>query len=105
MKSFPLCTLFILGLSLSLSAQRSERDTIITDVVERVESITQMLNKVNNTLRRGFDTTEIAEELPASENLIKTLNSNSLNDHRLMNIRSLYALHVILQEMEQVHEK
>lgn len=105
MKFLPLCILFTLGLSLSLSAQRSERDTIITDVVERVENITQMLNKVNNTLRKGFDTTEIAEELPASESLIRTLNSSNLDDHRIMNIRSLYALQVILQEMEEVHEK
>jgi len=103
---FPLlCILFTIGLSLSLFAQRNERDTIITDVVERVENITQLLNKVNNTLRRGFDTTEIAEELPASENLVRTLNSSNLNNHRLVNIRSLYALQVILQEMEEVHGK
>ena len=105
MKFLPLCILFTLGLSLSLSAQRNERDTIIPDVVERVENITQMLNKVNNTLRRGFDTTVIAEELPASENLVRTLNSSNLDNHRLMNIRSLYALQVILQEMEEVHKK
>lgn len=102
------CWLICLLFSTSLFAQRRvnhDEDTIVTDVVERVENITKMLNHVNNTLRRGFDTTEIAAELPASEKLVKELRNDILSDRRLMNIRSLYALQVILLEMEQVHEK
>lgn len=83
----------------------TESDTIVTDVVERVENITKMLNRVNNTLRRGFDTTEIAAELPNSERLVKILHSNVLQDNRTMNIRSLNALQVILIEMEQLHSR
>ncbi|MRG46330.1 mechanosensitive ion channel [Chitinophaga sp. SYP-B3965] len=97
--SWLICLLF----SLSLSAQQVKEDTAITDVVERVEHITKMLNRVNNTLRRGFDTTEIAEKLPGSEKLVNDLRNSVLNDRRLMNIRSLYALQVILREMEEQH--
>lgn len=88
-----------------VQSPRTDSDTVVTDVVERVEDMTKMLNQVNNTLRRGFDTTEIAAELPASERIVKALHNNILENHRVMNIRSLSALQVILLEMEQLHSR
>lgn len=80
-------------------------DTVVTDAVERVENITRMLNRVNNTLRRGFDTTEISADLPESERLVKILQTSILTNPRFLNIRSLNALQVILLEMEQTHNR
>ncbi|MGX5818322.1 mechanosensitive ion channel family protein [Chitinophaga lutea] len=84
---------------------RTASDTIVTDAVQRVEEITKMLNQVNNTLRRGFDTSEISSELPESERLVKVLRGGILSNRQVINIRSLNALHVILLEMEQVHDR
>ncbi len=78
---------------------------MVTDGVERVENITKMLNRVNYTLRRGFDTTEISAQLPESERLVKNLHNNVLTNPRFLNIRSLNALQVILLEMEQTHHR
>ncbi|WP_109696201.1 mechanosensitive ion channel family protein [Chitinophaga deserti] len=86
-------------------AQQKPSDTVVTDAVQRVENITKMLNRVNNTLRRGFDTLEISSELPESERLVKILHNSILTNPRLLNIRSLYALQVILLEMEQEHNR
>lgn len=86
-------------------AQQKASDTVVTDAVERVENITRMLNRVNNTLRRGFDTTEMSAELPGSERLVKALHAGILANPRQLNIRSLYALQVILLEMEQTHNR
>ncbi|WP_298711554.1 mechanosensitive ion channel domain-containing protein [Chitinophaga sp.] len=90
---------------ISPDARQKTSDTVVTDAVERVENITKMLNRVNNTLRRGFDTTEISAELPESERLVKNLHAGILANPRLLNIRSLYALQVILLEMEQTHNR
>ncbi len=79
-------------------------DTLATNVVERVENITKMLNQVNNTLRRGFDTTELSEELPGTEKLVKILRNSIMGGSRMLNIRSLYSAQVILLETREVHE-
>lgn len=86
-------------------AKQKTSDTVVTDAVQRVENITKMLNRVNNTLRRGFDTTEISAQLPESERLVKILHTGILTNPRALNIRSLNALQVILLEMEQTHNR
>ncbi|RAJ03847.1 mechanosensitive ion channel-like protein [Chitinophaga skermanii] len=79
-------------------------DTSLSTLLSNIENITHMLNRVNNIMRRGFDTTAIAEDLPQAEHLVSVI-SKSMNSRQALNMRSMHSLQVILLEMKEVHEK
>lgn len=76
-------------------------DTSVTSLVVKLEELTATLNKVNSTLRRGFDTTALAEELPYYENLVALVDDNLDNDYNQYNLRSLYVTKSLLIQIEK----
>ncbi len=80
-------------------------DTTVTPLLHRLEDISRDLNHYNSILRRGFDTTEVAEQLPPTEQLIKIINTVVLSSRRSMNLRSMNAIKAMLLQLEENHEK
>ncbi|ATL46791.1 hypothetical protein COR50_06150 [Chitinophaga caeni] len=78
-------------------------DTSLSTLLTNIENITRMLNRVNNTMRRGFDTSNISGELPRSERLVEVIENNVQGRSYILNMRSVHALQVILLEMEEVN--
>lgn len=76
-------------------------DTSVTSLVVKLEELTAALNKVNGTLRRGFDTTALAEELPYYENLVALVDDNLDNDYNQYNLRNLYVTKSLLIQIEK----
>lgn len=76
-------------------------DTSVTSLVVKLEELTAALNKVNGTLRRGFDTTALAKELPYYENIISLIDDNLDNDYNQYNLRSLYVTKSLLIQIEK----
>jgi len=103
------------GLSFSVPAQPKDTlpgaaaaapsDTTVTPLLHRLEDISRNLNHYNSVLRRGFDTSDIAEQLPNTERLIKVINRVVLDNKRSMNLRSMSTVKAMLLQMEENHKK
>ena len=76
-------------------------DTSVTSLVVKLEELTAALNKVNSTLRRGFDTSALADELPYYEKIISLVDDNLDNDYNQYNLRNLYVTKTLLVQIER----
>ncbi|HQS55894.1 MAG: hypothetical protein B7Y15_09395, partial [Bacteroidetes bacterium 24-39-8] len=77
-----------------------KQDTSIGSILGNLESYADILNKANNILKRGFDTSAIAESLPENEQLVVYI-QNNLNNSRYYNLRSLYTNRVVLVQLKK----
>jgi hypothetical protein len=77
-----------------------KQDTSIGSILGNLESYADVLNKANNILKRGFDTSAIAESLPENEQLVVYI-QNNLNNSRYYNLRSLYTNRVVLVQLKK----
>lgn len=79
---------------------QSKQDTSIGSILSNLESYAEVLNKANNILKRGFDTTAIAENLPENEQLVVYIQKN-LSNSKYYNLRSLYTNRVVLVQLKK----
>ena len=84
------------------SAQQIQpkQDTSIGSILSNLESYAEVLNKANNILKRGFDTTVISESLPENEQLVVYIQKN-LSNSKYYNLRSLYTNRVVLVQLKK----
>lgn len=79
-------------------------DSIGFSVTNTLEHYTTTLNRDLTTLRRGFDTSEIARELPVMETVLVTLKRNIDSKSERMNLRNLFSYQVALQQIDKQAE-
>jgi len=77
-----------------------KQDTSIGSILSNLESYAEVLNKANNILKRGFDTSAIAVNLPENEQLVVYIQKN-LNNSKYYNLRSLYTNRVVLVQLKK----
>jgi potassium-dependent mechanosensitive channel len=77
-----------------------KQDTSIGSVLNNLETYAEVLNKANNILKRGFDTSAIAESLPENEQLVIYIQKN-LGNSKYYNLRSLYTNRVVLVQLKK----
>lgn len=85
----------------SIPEVKPNLDTTLPAMMRNIERFTLSLNKDISTLKRGFDTTEISEELPLMERVIELLNKNLEAKIDGMSIRNLYSSQVALKQIEK----
>ena len=77
-----------------------KQDTSIGHILTNLESYAEVLNKANSILKRGYDTSAIAENLPENEQLVAYIQKN-LSDSKYYNLRSLYTNRVVLVQLKK----
>lgn len=78
---------------------KNQEDTSITALVLKLEQVTTTLNRVNATIRRGFDTVDISSRLTTMEPSIQIIRQAIENTESKMNQRSFLASRVLLNQI------
>lgn len=81
-----------------------KKDFAITDtsaaiIINRIESINNTLNAFNDVIEKGYDTTDISEELPRYQRSINLIKYNISSQSGSQNLRNLSLLQDILGDM------
>ncbi len=81
-----------------------KKDFKITDssealIINRIEDINNILNAFNDVIERGYDTSDIADELPRYERNINIFKYNISSLSGSLNLRNLSLLQDILEDM------
>src|ERR1700730_1370115 len=81
-----------------------KRDFKITDtsealIINRIEDINNILNAFNDVIERGYDTSDIVDELPRYERNINIFKYNISSLSGSLNLRNLSLLQDILEDM------
>jgi potassium-dependent mechanosensitive channel len=76
-------------------------DTSVTTLLLKIEKLSESLNKINTTLKRGFDTMAIADDLPPIEDEIAVLKQTMETYGDRVNLRNLRAGFVYLSQTEK----
>ncbi|WP_336518141.1 mechanosensitive ion channel family protein [Pollutibacter soli] len=79
-------------------------DSLGFSITNTLENYTTSLNRDMSLLRRGFDTSEIARELPVMEDVLVTLKRNIDSKSERMNLRNLFSYQVALQQIDKQAE-
>jgi len=79
---------------------KTKQDTSIGSILTNLESYAEILNKANNILKRGFDTSAISDNLPENEQLVVYIHRN-LDNGKYYNLRSLYSNRVVLVQLKK----
>src|SRR6478735_6708775 len=80
--------------------QFSGIDTVSGRVSQTLEQLTSDLNMVNGVLKRGLDTLEIHDELPAVARLLENIKSSIFGPEISPSLRGLNAAKVLLIQNE-----
>lgn len=84
--------------SLHINFRRS--DTSVAVLGQKIEHVTRIISEANSILHRGFDTNEIAKELPALENFVNNYAPSVLNKQGLINLRYIKTLKSFLLQCQ-----
>lgn len=84
---------------LLMGGAKNIEDTAISSLLTKIELVTTTLNKVNATIRRGFDTVGISRELAEMEPTISIIRQSIQNTESKMSQRSFLALRVLLNQI------
>jgi small-conductance mechanosensitive channel len=76
-------------------------DTSATSMIEHLERYANLLNKANNLLQDGLDTTSIAEKLPEYEQILQLTQLALNNQVNNLNMRALNSTRVILRQLKK----
>ena len=76
-------------------------DTTATNLIERMEVYAGLLNKANNLLSEGLDTTSIAEKIPEYEQLLQLTQLALNNQSNNLNMRALNSTRVMLRQVKK----
>ena len=79
----------------------TKADTSTAYLVSRIEDYTLKLNKVNSSLKRGFDTTVISEKMDDFDNNIRLIEEFVYAKVGVSNHRSLSLSKILLTQMEK----
>jgi small-conductance mechanosensitive channel len=77
----------------------NKEDTTISILVSKLELVTTTLNQVNATIRRGFDTVYISQELTRMEPSLGLIRKAIDNQETMLNQRGLLASRVLLNQV------
>lgn len=79
-------------------------DSLKGGFLAHLEDFTEILNRSNAILKRGYDTSLIAEHLPNSERLVSFIKTN-INNSQYYNFRNLTSSKVLLIQLKkQLHD-
>ena len=67
-------------------------DTSAVVLAKKIETITTIISETNSILHRGFDTTEIAKELPELEGFVNQYAPSVLSKQGLISLRYIKTL-------------
>lgn len=76
-------------------------DTSATSLIEHLERYSNLLNKANNLLQDGLDTSSIAEKLPEYEQILQLTQLALNNQVNNLNMRALNSTRVILRQLKK----
>lgn len=76
-------------------------DTSTTTLIEHMERYSNLLNKANNLLLDGLDTSRITEKLPEYENLLELTQLALNNQGNNLNMRALNSTRVVLRQIKK----
>jgi potassium-dependent mechanosensitive channel len=76
-------------------------DTTATNLIERMEIYSGLLNKANNLLSEGLDTTSISEKIPEYEQLLQLTQLALSNQSNNLNMRALNSTRVMLRQVKK----
>lgn len=79
-------------------------DSLKGGFLAHLEDFTEILNRSNAILKRGYDTSLISEQLPNSERLVSFIKTN-INNSQYYNFRNLTSSRVVLKQLKkQLHD-
>ena len=87
--------------SLRKESKEAVIDTSVASLLKKTEMVTHILNNVKSILNRGFDTVEVASDLPEIESGLENLEKNYQDNQRTLSLRSLKIIKSILGDYEQ----
>lgn len=76
-------------------------DTSTTTLIEHMERYSNLLNKANNLLLDGLDTSRITEKLPEYEKLLELTQLALNNQGNNLNMRALNSTRVVLRQIKK----
>lgn len=79
-------------------------DTATAVIINRIEGYTLMLNELGSTLKRGYDTSGIAERLPLIDSSLHVIKGNIAALGATPNIHDLYTNKVMLVQLSRILE-
>jgi small-conductance mechanosensitive channel len=77
-------------------------DTLVVQQLNQLETFAVEVSAMTNTLRRGFDTTEIGESLTGIEDEIKLAKEGALAPNTRVNLRNLVSTRLLLIELQKM---
>ncbi len=77
-------------------------DTLIAYQLNKIEKYTIDFNKINNRLRRGFDTSAISEGLPESDSIISIANKNLTGFRGHTSLKILSTTKTFLEQQQKI---
>lgn len=75
-------------------------DSIKGGFLAHLEEFTEILNRSNGILKRGYDTSIIADQLPNNERLVSFI-KNNINNSQYYNFRNLTSSRVVLKQLKK----
>lgn len=78
-----------------------ESDTVVALLLKKIEAVTELINTANRLSEKGFDTVEIAEKLPETEQLLGIISANYVSKEPNQNLRSLKTAKGILLQVDE----
>ncbi|WP_161596817.1 mechanosensitive ion channel family protein [Chitinophaga vietnamensis] len=76
-------------------------DTSVAILISRIESYTLLLNQEMASLRRGFDTSAITEEMPLVDASLDLVKENIAGLNRTPNINDIYTNKIMLDQLDR----
>ncbi|MCW3467809.1 mechanosensitive ion channel family protein [Chitinophaga nivalis] len=76
-------------------------DTAVAVIINRIEGYTLLLNQVMSTLRRGFDTAWISDEIPLVDTSLTLIKYNIAGLGGTPNINDIYTNKVMLDQLQR----
>lgn len=77
-------------------------DTAVAIIISRIEGYTLMLNELGSTLKRGYDTTRIADKLPLIDSSLHVIKGNIAALGSTPNVHDLYTNKVMLVQLRRI---
>jgi len=81
--------------SLRNLSKDNKADTSVSSLLKKTESVTHILNNIKSVLSRGFDTADIAEDLPELENKLEKFRVNFIENQRILSLRNLKLIKIV----------
>jgi hypothetical protein len=77
-------------------------DTLVVKQLNQLETFAVEVSAMTNTLRRGFDTTDISERLTEIEEEIQLAREGALAPNTRVNLRNLVSTRLLLMELQKM---